>query len=215
MGVYLNPGNDKFYKAINSEIYVDKTELIQYTNRVFNTMQQNVCVSRPRRFGKSMTANMLAAYYSRGCQSEKLFDGLKIKEDSSFSKYLNKYNVFFINMQEFLSRSKTVEKMVLRLNRILMRDLKQEYPDVDYFDEEDLAESMQDVYQQTGCPFVIIIDEWDCIFREYKSDKEAQEQYLDFLRDFLKDKSYIHLAYMTGILPVKKYGTHSALNMFD
>lgn len=215
MGVYLNPGNDKFYKAINSEIYVDKTELIQYTNRVFNTMQQNVCVSRPRRFGKSMTANMLAAYYSRGCQSEKLFDGLKIKEDSSFSKYLNKYNVFFINMQEFLSRRKTVEKMVLRLNRILMRDLKQEYPDVDYFDEEDLAESMQDVYQQTGCPFVIIIDEWDCIFREYKSDKEAQEQYLDFLRDFLKDKSYIHLAYMTGILPVKKYGTHSALNMFD
>ena len=215
MGVYLNPGNDKFYKAINSEIYVDKTELIQYTNRVFNTMQQNVCVSRPRRFGKSMTANMLAAYYSRGCQSEKLFDGLKIKEDSSFSKYLNKYNVFFINMQEFLSRSKTVEKMVLRLNRILMRDLKQEYPDVDYFDEEDLAESMQDVYQQTGCPFVIIIDEWDCIFREYKSDKEAQEQYLDFLRDFLKDKSYIHLAYMTGILAVKKYGTHSALNMFD
>lgn len=131
MGVYLNPGNDKFYKAINSEIYVDKTELIQYTNRVFNTMQQNVCVSRPRRFGKSVTANMLAAYYSRGCQSEKLFDGLKIKEDSSFSKYLNKYNVFFINMQEFLSRSKTVEKMVLRLNRILMRDLKQEYPDVD------------------------------------------------------------------------------------
>ena len=215
MGVYLNPGNDKFYKAINSEIYVDKTELIQYTNRVFNTMHQNVCVSRPRRFGKSMTANMLAAYYSRGCQSEKLFDGLKIKEDSSFSKYLNKYNVFFINMQEFLSRSKTVEKMVLRLNRILMRDLKQEYPDVDYFDEEDLAESMQDVYQQTGCQFVIIIDEWDCIFREYKSDKEAQEQYLDFLRDFLKDKSYIHLAYMTGILPVKKYGTHSALNMFD
>ena len=215
MGVYLNPGNDKFYKAINSEIYVDKTELIQYTNRVFNTMQQNVCVSRPRRFGKSMTANMLAAYYSRGCQSEKLFDGLKIKEDSSFSKYLNKYNVFFINMQEFLSRSKTVEKMVLRLNRILMRDLKQEYPDVDYFDEEDLAESMQDVYQQTGCPFVIIIDEWDCIFREYKSDKEAQEQYLDFLRDFLKDKSYIHLAYMTGILPIKKDGSQSAISDFE
>ena len=208
MGNYLNPDNSKFQEALNSDIYVDKTGLIRYTNSVLHTLQKNICVSRPRRFGKSVTANMLAAYYSRGCQSEKLFDGLKIKEDSSFSKYLNKYNVFFINMQEFLSRSKTVEKMVLRLNRILMRDLKQEYPDVDYFDEEDLAESMQDVYQQTGCPFVIIIDEWDCIFREYKSDKEAQEQYLDFLRDFLKDKSYIHLAYMTGILPVKKYGTH-------
>ena len=215
MGVYLNPGNDKFYKAINFEIYVDKTGLIQYTNRVFNTMQQNVCVSRPRRFGKSMTANMLAAYYSRGCQSEKLFEELKIAKDPSFRQHLNRYNVFFMNMQEFLSRSKTVEKMILRISQLLMRDLKQEYPDIAYFDETDLAESMQDVYQHTGCPFVIIIDEWDCIFREYKEDKKAQEQYLDFLRDFLKDKSYIHLAYMTGILPVKKYGTHSALNMFD
>ena len=215
MGSYLNPGSTAFQGSLRSQIYIDKSGLIEKTNTVLGTEQKYVCVSRPRRFGKSMTANMLAAYYSRGCQSEKLFDGLKIKEDLSFPKYLNKYNVFFINMQEFLSRSKTVEKMVLRLNRILMRDLKQEYPDVDYFDEEDLAESMQDVYQQTGCPFVIIIDEWDCIFREYKSDKEAQEQYLDFLRDFLKDKSYIHLAYMTGILPVKKYGTHSALNMFD
>ena len=215
MGVYLNPGNDKFYKAINSEIYVDKTGLIQYTNRVFNTMQQNVCVSRPRRFGKSMTANMLAAYYSRGCQSEKLFEEFKIAKDPSFRQHLNRYNVFFMNMQEFLSRSKTVEKMIFRISQLLMRDLKQEYPDIAYFDETDLAESMQDVYQHTGCPFVIIIDEWDCIFREYKEDKKAQEQYLDFLRDFLKDKSYIHLAYMTGILPVKKYGTHSALNMFD
>ena len=215
MGVYLNPRNDKFYKAINSEIYVDKTGLIQYTNRVFNTMQQNVCVSRPRRFGKSMTANMLAAYYSRGCQSEKLFEEFKIAKDPSFRQHLNRYNVFFMNMQEFLSRSKTVEKMILRISQLLMRDLKQEYPDIAYFDETDLAESMQDVYQHTGCPFVIIIDEWDCIFREYKEDKKAQEQYLDFLRDFLKDKSYIHLAYMTGILPVKKYGTHSALNMFD
>ena len=215
MGVYLNPGNDKFYKAINSEIYVDKTGLIQYTNRVFNTMQQNVCVSRPRRFGKSMTANMLAAYYSRGCQSEKLFEEFKIAKDPSFRQHMNRYNVFFMNMQEFLSRSKTVEKMILRISQLLMRDLKQEYPDIAYFDETDLAESMQDVYQHTGCPFVIIIDEWDCIFREYKEDKKAQEQYLDFLRDFLKDKSYIHLAYMTGILPVKKYGTHSALNMFD
>ena len=215
MGVYLNPGNDKFYKAINSEIYVDKTGLIQYTNRVFNTMQQNVCVSRPRRFGKSMTANMLVAYYSRGCQSEKLFEEFKITKDPSFRQHLNRYNVFFMNMQEFLSRSKTVEKMIFRISQLLMRDLKQEYPDIAYFDETDLAESMQDVYQHTGCPFVIIIDEWDCIFREYKEDKKAQEQYLDFLRDFLKDKSYIHLAYMTGILPVKKYGTHSALNMFD
>ena len=93
--------------------------------------------------------------------------------------------------------------------------MKREYPDVDYFDENDLIEAMQDVYEETRRPFVVIIDEWDCIFREYKEDKEAQAIYLDFLRDMLKDKPCIHLAYMTGILPIKKYGTHSALNMFD
>ena len=215
MGTYLNPGNALFRIALNSQIFVDKSRLIEVTNRCAGTMQRFICVSRPRRFGKSMAADMLAAYYQRGEDSDTLFQTLKIADCASNAVHRNKYDVIKVNMQEFLSRSKTVEKMVLRLNRILMRDLKQEYPDVDYFDEEDLAESMQDVYQQTGCPFVIIIDEWDCIFREYKSDKEAQEQYLDFLRDFLKDKSYIHLAYMTGILPVKKYGTHSALNMFD
>ena len=97
----------------------------------------------------------------------------------------------------------------------MLRDMKREYPDVDYFDENDLIEAMQDVYEETRRPFVVIIDEWDCIFREYKEDKEAQAIYLDFLRDMLKDKPCIHLAYMTGILPIKKYGTHSALNMFD
>ena len=90
------------------------------------------------------------------------------------------------------------------MKRLVLRDLKREYPNVDYFDDTDLIESMQDVYQETNCPFVVIIDEWDYIFREYKQDKEAQEIYLDFLRDMLKDKSCIALAYMTGILPIKK-----------
>ena len=118
-------------------------------------------------------------------------------------------------MQEFLSRTKNIYELLDRMKRLVLRDLKREYPNVDYFDDTDLIESMQDVYQETNCPFVVIIDEWDCIFREYKQDKEAQEIYLDFLRDMLKDKSCIALAYMTGILPIKKYGTHSALNMFD
>ena len=102
-----------------------------------------------------------------------------------------------------------------RFQKLIIRELKSEYPEVEYFDEDDLTLCMQDVYVQTKQTFVIIIDEWDCIFREYKTDREAQEKYLDFLRDLLKDKAYIHLAYMTGILPIKKYGTHSALNMFD
>ena len=102
--------------------------------------------------------------------------------------------------------------MLERINKLVLRELLAEYPDVDYFDTTDLIESMQDIYTKYKCPFIIIIDEWDCIFREYRNDHEAQERYLDFLRDMLKDRSCIYLAYMTGILPIKKYGTHSALN---
>ena len=215
MGNYLNPGNDMFYKMVHSEIYVDKTGLIQYCNRVINTMQRYICVSRPRRFGKSMAANMLAAYYSRKCESEELFLKLDISGKKDFEKHLNQYDTIFLNMQEFLSRTENVEGLIERIRKLVIRELKAEYPDVDYFDETDLVECMQDIYREKKIPFVIIIDEWDCIFREYRQDKKAQEKYLDFLRDLLKDKGYIHLAYMTGILPIKKYGTHSALNMFD
>lgn len=215
MGNYLNPGNEAFCKMINSEIYVDKTGLLKYTNRVVNTMQGYICVSRPRRFGKSMAANMLAAYYSRECDSKELFSGFEIAGSEDFEKYLNKYNTIFLNMQEFLSQSKDIMDMLQLLQKSVLWELLEKYPDFRYFDNTNLARTIQDVYSNTKCPFVIIIDEWDCIFREYKEDKEAQEKYLDFLRNIMKDKSYIHLAYMTGILPVKKYGTHSALNMFD
>ena len=118
-------------------------------------------------------------------------------------------------MQEFLSRSGGIEEVIERAKKFVLRDIKKEYPDVDYLDDTDLIESMQDVYEEKKCPFIVIIDEWDCIFREFRQDKEAQEKYLDFLRDLLKDKACIHLAYLTEILPIKKYGTHSALNMFD
>ena len=113
MGIYLNPGNEKFFRAVHSEIYVDKTGLLEYTNKVMNTSQQNICVSRPRRFGKSMTAYMLAAYYSCGCESERLFDAFSIAGVPTFRTHLNKYNTIFLNMQEFLSRSKNVTGLFL------------------------------------------------------------------------------------------------------
>lgn len=214
MGIYLNPANDKFKEARNSEIYVDKSELIKYTNKVLHTSQKYICVSRPRRFGKSMAANMLAAYYSRGCDSKTLFAGLKIENSPDFNRYLNKYDVIALNMQEFLSRTHHVPQMITLLGKLVTRELKRAYPDVDYFDIEDLIQTMQDIYAETGRYFIILIDEWDCVLRECKHDFDAQKRYLDFLRDLLKDRGYIHLVYMTGILPVKKYGTHSALNMF-
>ena len=215
MGIYLNPGNQKFQRAVNSDIYVDKTGLIQYTNRVLNTLQSCVCVSRPRRFGKSMAADMLTAYYSKGCDSRQLFSGFAIARDKSFGEHLNKYDTIFLNIQEFLSRTSNIQELLDRIEDRVIRELKKQYPNVELYDENHLAETMQDIFAESGCPFVVIIDEWDCIFREFKHDREAQETYLDFLRDLLKDKEYIYLAYMTGILPIKKYGTHSALNMFD
>lgn len=215
MGRYLNQGNENFQKSVNSEIYIDKTGLIEYTNRVINTLQGYVCISRPRRFGKSMAANMLTAYYSRGCDSRELFNEFEISKSMDFEKYRNKYNTISLNMQEFLSRSNNIDELIDRVKKLVLRDIKKEYPEVDYFDDTDLIESIQDVYEEKKCPFIVIIDEWDCIFREFRQDKEAQEKYLDFLRDLLKDKACIHLAYLTGILPIKKYGTHSALNMFD
>ena len=212
MGIFVNSDNSAFQVALNSEIYIDKTGLLTYTNKVMNTLQGYVCVSRPRRFGKSMAANMLTAYYSRGCDSRELFAGLEIAEDKNFTRYLNKYDTVFLNVQEFLSATHNVDEMLKALQRRVLAELKQAYPGV--AEGEQLIWVMMDVYAQTGRSFVILIDEWDCLFREYASDTEAQKKYLDFLRAWLKDQDYVGLAYMTGILPIKKYGSHSALNMF-
>jgi len=214
MGIYLNPGNIDFQIALNSEIYVDKSGLINYTNKSIYTEQRFICVSRPRRFGKSMAANMLVAYYSRGCDSKEMFSNYKIAEDESFEKHLNQYNVIHINMINFINEDKTVQEGLDYLCRRLIHELKQQFGDVDCFDWNNLMSVLEDIFAAKRIPFIFIIDEWDCVFRELKDDKEAQKKYLDFLRDILKNKSYLALAYMTGILPIKKYGKHSALNMF-
>ena len=218
MGIYLNPDNSIFSESYNDEIFVDKSMLISYTNHCIKKYnKKNICVSRPRRFGKSVNLNMLSAYYSRGCDSRAMFEGLKISKTPEWDKHLNKYNVIHISMQKFLSNSKSMDDMLELLQKTLMKDIKKEYKDhIDYIDfEHNLSFCMADVYSIDNIPFVILIDEWDCIFREHRDDREAQKKYLDFIRDWLKDQSYVALAYMTGILPIKKYGTHSALNMFN
>ena len=214
MGIYLNPGNQAFAEALNSEIYVDKSGLIEYTNKVLGTKQKYVCVSRPRRFGKSMAADMLNAYYDRSCDSSEMFEKLEISEKSSYAAHLNQYPVIFMNMQKFLSRSESVDYMVRYLQKKVLAEVREMYGE-SVKETELLAEALEEVYAQKQESFVFIIDEWDCVFREYPQDIEAQTKYLDFLRDLLKDARYVKLAYMTGILPIKKYGTHSALNMFD
>ena len=213
MGVYLNPGNKSFWKSIRSEIYVDKTGLITCTNKVINTEEQFICVSRPRRFGKSMALHMLAAYYSCGCDSTDLFNGLKIENNETFQEHLNKYDVIFLNMQQFLIRAKH-QDVTIYLEQMVIAELREEYGNL--FSEQItlLAEVLEKIYSKTDKQFIFLIDEWDCVMRERQDSEAMQKQYLDFLRNLLKDQPYVALAYMTGILPVKKYGQHSALNMF-
>ena len=214
MGSYLNPGSTMFRASIRSKIYVDKSELMTKINEFVNTEQKYVCVSRPRRFGKSMAMNMLAAYYDREENTEDIFDKLKISRASSYREHLNQYDVLKINMQDFLSISSDIDEMLRIFKEYLLHDLLKKYENISFVDKNNLAQVMRDICSSTGRSFVILIDEWDCLFREYQYDGEAQKKYLDFLRLWLKDKEYVALAYMTGILPVKKYGSHSALNMF-
>ncbi|WP_281072531.1 AAA family ATPase [Succinivibrio dextrinosolvens] len=223
MGSYLNTGFSKFQEVLNAKIYVDKSDLISTLNDCVKTPQKYVCISRPRRFGKSVTASMLCAYYSKGIDSSFLFDNLNIFHDDSYIKHLNQYNTIFINMQEFLTRSKNdIVKMLNDLNCFIKDEIKSLYSSLDFSKYTELYDVLNCAYQHEFLldnkdtkGFVFIIDEWDCIMREKQSDADGIKMYLDYLRALLKDQSYVALAYMTGILPIKKYGSHSALNMFD
>lgn len=214
----MNPGSDSFQRAIRSKIYVDKTAMIKETNAVLGTEQCYVCVSRPRRFGKSMTANMLAAYYDKDCDSSEIFDGYKIaeldEEQSGYRKYLNQYDVIYLNMQDFISLLPTIDEALEFLQDEVIADLRKKYSDIVRNQERFLSMALNRIYEEKKTQFVFVIDEWDCILRDSKFSSDDHKKYLDFIRNLLKDKSYVALAYMTGILPVKKYGTHSALNMF-
>ncbi len=156
MGIYLNPGNELFREVVNSEIYVDKTMLIDFTNRVLETTQKEICVSRPRRFGKSIAENMLVAYYSKGCDSKELFSKLKISKIPDFEKYLNKYNVIYIDIQKFVKYS-VMGEMIVRLTKELLFDIKIEFPDVNLFDETDFPRVMKDIFVQKKQKFIFIM----------------------------------------------------------
>ena len=213
MGIYLNPGNISFAKTVRSQVYVDKTGLIAHTNDYINTRDQYLCVSRPRRFGKSMTLEMLAAYYSCGCDSRALFSEFKIAQHKDFEKHLNQYDVIYLNMQQFLIEA-GAQDVIKYIEQEVLRELRKGYGK--YLDREGIrfAAALREIFSETGRQFIFLIDEWDCVMRERQESEAMQKQYLDFLRNLLKDQPYVALAYVTGILPVKKYGLHSALNMF-
>ena len=218
MGRFVNPDNSAFQVALNSPIYVDKTGLLEYTNSVLNTTEAYICNCRPRRFGKSYAANMLAAYYSKGCNSEEMFSGLDISRESDFKTHLNKYDVIHLDIQWFLVNCDNVDNIVAFITKSVQAELREIYPGVLPEEEISLSESLSRIKNIVGQKFIIIIDEWDVLIRDEAANKKVQEKYINFLRAMFKGTEptkYIQLAYLTGILPIKKEKTQTALNNFD
>ncbi len=217
MGIYINPGNEGF-RIITNDIYVDKTGLIDYVNSTIDTPRRLTCFSRPRRFGKSFAAKMLSAYYDKSCDSRALFEGLEIAGKASFEKGLNRYDVIYLDITRFISVASSIKNVVRSIQSEVIEELRCLYPGAVGEDETILADALLHVTEKTGERFVIIIDEWDALFREAKGDEALQKEYVQLLRGLFKggpstDRT-IAAAYMTGILPIKKYGTQSALTDF-
>ena len=213
MGVYFNPSNKSFTKDRNYKIYIDKTELLEFLNESLETPKNCISVSHARRFGKSHAAGMIDAYYSLGCDSTKLFENTKISSSADFQKYMNKYNVIHLDISSVWDFHK--EDLIESIHERVCEDFQKEYGDsLNY--SKDLYLLIYEIYSITGIPFVIIIDEWDCVIRN-SEDKELVHRYLQFLHSLFKSeesKAFLALAYITGILPIKKIKDESALNNF-
>jgi len=215
MGRYIKTGNAGFREARNRE-YVDKSGLIGVVNDTLNTEWKFSCVSRARRFGKSMAAKMLCAFYDCSCDSRELFADLEIVGHPSFEKHLNKYPVLYLDMSSFVSKAGE-GNIVAQMENALKTDIMAAYPDVAFVQDGDLMDTLLQVVTQRQQQFFFIIDEWDAICREYQTDKSAMDDYVNWLRRMFKDVCATRVfagVYMTGILPIKKYRTQSALNNF-
>ena len=227
MGIYLNPSADGFASIMKTGDYVDKTGLITYMNAVLNSSRNMLCSSRPRRFGKSYAAQMLSAFYSKGADAGELFAHLRVanppeetkeKEKEWYNKYRNNCDVLFWDMAWFISNAQNIEDTILNLQRDIGKELREAFPDCVTEEVVSLPEILLTISVKTGHKFLIIIDEWDALFREAPENTELQKTYIQLLRALFKGiqvSRFLCGAYMTGILPIKKYGTHSALNMFD
>ncbi|MCQ2444723.1 MAG: ATP-binding protein [Mailhella sp.] len=213
MGTYFNPDNTSFRKDISGRIYVDKTGLLSLTNSFLGTADCCVALSHARRFGKSQAAGMIDAYYSSGCDSRELFSKFEIANSPDFESYLNKYNVIHLDISSVADSHK--EDLVENIMERLLRDLRSEHEDCCI--SGDIERILDAVYHKTGAPFVIIIDEWDCVVRNHSDRPDLVHRYMQFLHSIFKSeesKSFLALGYITGILPIKKIHDESALNNF-
>ncbi len=239
MGSILNPASDNSFislvKARDTRIFVDKTSFIARTNALLNTDGKLLAVTRPRRFGKTVTAHMLSAYYSKGYAGRSIFADLAIEEQKGYAEHLNQYNVLYVDMNSIKDRYVSykadpslhigaVDDIVDFLQYLAVRELKeiQEYAALIASDpligRKSLSSALEIICRHSSEQFILIMDEWDLIYREYQHESALQEKFIEFLRGLFKADdgvSSFALAYLTGILPIKKDNSQSALNGFD
>lgn len=217
MGIYLNPGNESFKAIVSRKIYVDKTMMISELNEIMQESNKYLCISRPRRFGKTFAGNMISAYYSKGCDSRELFTPYKIAADESFERNLNKFNVIKLDINSEYRNALDKENLITKLTRNIRKEMQNQFPSISFDDDDSIADCMLKVYSSKGEQFVIIFDEYDVLVRE-NVQNSLFVQYLDLLNGLFKSDTLspaIALAYLTGILPIIRDKVQSKLNNFD
>ena len=218
MSLYLNKNNDKFKEYKSARIFIDKSNLITITNsNISKPSSKFMCVTRPRRFGKTMALSMLNAYYSKGCDSLSLFDKLNIANDSSYLEHLNKHNVIWIDMASLYTDIRDKNDFFKELETNLLDDLNEAFPNVLKEMDNTISKAIIRINSKLNERFIFLIDEWDVIYREQEYNTKLCDEYTELLRNLFKSSnvsSCIDLVYMTGILPIRRYSTQSTLNMF-
>ncbi len=214
MSYFLNGNfkNNEFELITKDKYFIDKTPIIEKMNELVGIKDRYVCITRPRRFGKTINAMMLASYYSKNADFKDLFDKFEISKSTSYLEHLNKHNVIYMTFNSNVSDLKTYSDYIEFYKSRIIRDISETYPNVNVNDT--ISEMLEQASDETGEGFVFVIDEWDYIFNNNLFSEEDRKDFLEFLRDLLKDKPYVELAYMTGVLPIAKYSAGSALNMF-
>ena len=217
MGIYVNPGNTKFIKKLNSKIYVDKSLMINELNELIETDDGFVCMSRARRFGKTMMTNLMSAYYSKKCDSREIFERLKLSKQEGWDRYLNSINVIQIDLQSFYSDAKDKSQTIQILQNNVVEELREQFPNVEVPTSSSIAKALSIIHKELSETFVIIIDEYDVLIRDKNVPASLCNEYIEFLNALFKSNTTqeaISLAYLTGILPILRETVQSKLNNF-
>lgn len=217
MGRYLNSSTSYvLYKGQTEQPYfVDKSQMLSELFPFLDAGNTHICITRPRRFGKTVMANMITAFLGKKQDSDSIFQSLKISQNNLYNKYRNQYNVILIDFSKMPRDCDSYTDYIDRIETNLIRDLRKEYPQIEIYEDDSAADVLETIFEECDQQrFIFVLDEWDFIFHKNFVTEENKKRYMLFLSNLLKDRPYVQLTYMTGILPIAKYSSGSELNMF-